>query len=269
MTKILFTDIDGTLLTDTKEIPEENRKAIEQMTNAGHKIDLATGRALPGAVSQAEKLSLTYDGCYVIAFNGGEIYDTYRKQTLYKSRIPMDTVDKIFQLCEKEQVHVQTYDNTHVLAYHMNKHLERYCKEIVCEYKLVDDITASLDQEPSKVLLLDYDNHETLERMKELILDVAGNTVDAFYSSPSLLEVVLKGTHKGVAVQKLCEILDIPLENSVAVGDGMNDIPMIKAAHIGVAMKNANDTVKSQADYVTTLTNNEGGFAELVEKFLL
>lgn len=268
-TKILFTDIDGTLLNDKKEIPDVNRKAIEQLIEEGHKIVLTTGRALSGTVGQAEKLGLTFDGCYIIAFNGAEIYDSYRKETLYKCRIPMDTVARIFAICEEQKVHVQTYDDKYVLAKENNAYLERYCREIVCESKIDTELPYSLVEEPSKLLLLSYDDHDKLYKMQRLILEAEGDMVDAFFSSKGLLEVVLKGTNKGAAIKRLCHILNIPIEHSVGAGDGNNDIPLLETAYVGAAMKNAVDVVKESADYVTERDNNEGGLAEIIERFIL
>lgn len=269
MTKILFTDIDGTLLDDKKEIPKANKEAIDAMLKEGHKIVLTTGRALSGTVGQAEKLGLTFDGCYIIAFNGGEIYDSYKKETLYKSRIPIEVAARIFALCEEHGVHVQTYDDKHVLAKKNHPYMERYCREIVCEARIDENLPFSLKEEPSKLLLLSYDDLDLLAEMKDLILEREGDIVDAFYSSTGLLEVVLKGTNKGVAIQTLCDILQIPLENSVGAGDGNNDLPLIASAHIGAAMKNGVEAVKQIADYVTEKDNNEGGLAEIIEKFIL
>lgn len=269
MTKILFTDLDGTLLDDVKNIPPVNREAVEEMLKKGHKIVLTSGRALPGVAGQAKKLGLEFEGCYLIAFNGGEIFDNYHKKTLYKNRLPMDVVVRLFDLCEENGIHVQTYDDEYVLARHMTKHLERYCREIECEAKIVDDVAAALPDEPSKVLLLDYEDHEVLVKMQEKILAAEGDIVDAFFSGSGLLEVVPKGTNKGVAVRKLCEILEIPIENSVATGDGMNDMPMLMAAHVGAAMKNAEKPVKEVADYISTVNNNEGGVAEVIRKFII
>ena len=269
MTKILFTDIDGTLLDDYKQIPPKNQQAINELIANGHKIVLTTGRALSGTVGQAEKLGLTFDGCYIIAFNGAEIYDTYRKKTLYKCRIPFDIVSRIFALCEKHGVHVQTYDDKYVLAKEDNAYLQRYCKEIVCQAQIDPELPHSLKEEPCKLLLLSYDDPDYLEEMRRLILETEGEFVDSFFSSKGLLEVVLKGTNKGNAIKRLCDILEISLENSVGAGDGYNDIALIETAHVGAAMKNAVTEVKEVADYVTEADNNEGGLAEVIKKFIL
>lgn len=268
-TKILFTDIDGTLLDDKQEIPAANRNAIEQLIKEGHKIVLTTGRALSGTTGQAEKLGLTFDGCYIIAFNGGEIYDSYRKETLYKCRIPMDVAARIFAICEEQNVHVQTYDSKYVLAKKESAFMERYCREVATESRVDPGLPYSLEEEPSKLLLLSYDDNEKLHEMKRLILEAEGDTVDAFFSSIGLLEVVLKGTNKGAGIKRLCDILNIPLENSIGAGDGINDIPLLETAYVGAAMKNAVDEVKEAGNYVTERDNNEGGLAEVIEKFIL
>ena len=269
MTKILFTDIDGTLLDDKKQILPKNQKAFDKLIAQGHKIVLTTGRALSGTVGQADKLSLTFDGCYIIAFNGAEIYDTYRKETLYKCRIPFDVVSRIFALCEEHGVHVQTYDDKYVLAKEDNAYLQRYCKEIVCQAQIDPALPHSLKEEPCKLLLLSYDEPDILDEMRRLILESEGEYVDSFYSSKGLLEVVLKGTNKGNAIKRLCDILEIPLENSVGAGDGYNDIPLLETAHVGAAMKNAVVSAKEAANYITEADNNEGGLAEIIEKFIL
>ena len=86
--RILFTDLDGTLLNDQKEITPETQKAIDQALAAGHKIVVTTGRPLASGLTCAEKAGLVKEGCYVIAFNGGQIYDPFHKKTIYGKTIP-------------------------------------------------------------------------------------------------------------------------------------------------------------------------------------
>jgi hypothetical protein len=269
MTKILFTDCDDTLLTTDKKVCEKNQIAIEKLIAQGHKIVLTSGRSLPSTLKQAEALELTFDGCYLISFNGGEIYDIYNKKTIYKSRLPLSIVEQIFQVGEDAGIHVQTYDDKYVLSHHQNEELLRYCHDMKCDYKVVDRVWEFLEDGPSKILLVDYENGPILEELRSKILEMFGDRVDSFFSNPSLMEVVTKGTNKGAAVQILCDYLNVPIENSVSAGDAMNDITMLKAAHVGVAVSNATDAVKEAADYITTLDHNEGAVAEIIEKFIL
>ena len=86
--KIFFTDLDGTLLNDKKEITPGNRAAISEALSAGHKIVIATGRPLASARIQAERLGLTGEGCYAITYNGGLIYDSFHRNVLLCTTVP-------------------------------------------------------------------------------------------------------------------------------------------------------------------------------------
>ena len=95
---ILFTDLDGTLLTDSKELTKENQDAIREAIEAGHKVVISTGRPLAGATAQARVLHLDGEGCYIICFNGGEIYDCAARKSLYRKCVPFDEVRYVFDL---------------------------------------------------------------------------------------------------------------------------------------------------------------------------
>lgn len=117
-TKILFTDLDGTLLNDQKEITAGNQAAISEALSCGHKIVIATGRPLASARIQAERLGLIKKGCYAITYNGGQIYDSYERKTLFGKQLPMETVVSLFQEARQMGIHIQTYSETHVVTEH-------------------------------------------------------------------------------------------------------------------------------------------------------
>ena len=88
-TKAVFLDLDGTLFTDEKTFSAGNCQAIEEALAAGHHIVISTGRPLASAIMQAKELGFTKKGCFVISFNGGEIYDMYRKKSIFKKPLAM------------------------------------------------------------------------------------------------------------------------------------------------------------------------------------
>ena len=90
-----------------------------------------------------------------------------------------------------------------------------------------------------------------------------------FFSDKLYLELVTAGVSKGAAVETLCQLLSIPIANSIAVGDAENDISMIQAAHTGAVMANASDRIKQFGNYITEADNNHSGVAEVIRKFLL
>ena len=119
-----------------------------------------------------------------------------------------------------------------------------------------------------KCLVINYREKTGLLRIQERIRRELDTQVDCFFSCDQYLEVVPKGMNKGQAVERMCRLLGVDIADAVAVGDEANDLSMIRAAGVGVAMANGTGEVKAAADYVTTRDNNHDGVAEVVEVFL-
>lgn len=267
--KIIFLDLDGTLLNDKKEFTAGNRKAIQEALKAGHKVVIATGRPLVSAVAQAETLGLIGEGCYIISFNGGEIYDTEKKESIYRKTVPLPYVRHIFDAAKEMGLHCQTYNDVEILTEADTPALQSYMKSIKVRGRIVPDIIEALDKEPVKLIVIDLNDHDKLLRFRDETAEWCEGKLDRFFSSPQYLEHVAPGISKGKAVRILCEHLGIPLSNTIAAGDAENDISMIEAAGIGAAMANAAPEVKAAADYVTKRTNNEDGVSEIIGRFML
>lgn len=270
--KTLFTDIDLTLLTDGKKLCDANRAALDKMISEGHRVVLTSGRAIDSVIKQANALHLVVPGAYCIAYNGAEIYDLYHQKTLHKSELSCALVEKLIAVADEYKIHIHAYDDEQVITRAASDELLLYCSHVKSTYKSVPNIEAYFrDHEikTPKLLAIDRQNHDQLESFRQDILTRCGGEIDAFYSNPSYVEIVQRGTSKGVAVRQLCKILEIAHEDTVGAGDAMNDIPLLEAVHTACAVKNATDEVKSHADYVTTLDNNEGAVAEIIERFIL
>lgn len=268
-TKIFFTDLDDTLLNEKKEITVGNRKAIEELLAAGHFVVISTGRALPGARYQAERLGLIGKNCYIICFNGGQIYDTEHDKLIYRQSLPMEYLRPLFDAAHEFGINIQTYSDTHVLAERDSEDLQYYCELQHIQPLIVPDITQALDEAPAKVLALDFQHPERVNQFRDHLAQMCQGKMDLFLSHPSLLEVVPPQVNKGNAIRYLCDYLGIPLANSVSAGDAENDLTMIQAAGIGAAMCNGISLVKEAADYVTKADQNHDGVAEIIYKFIL
>lgn len=268
-TKIIFLDLDGTLLNDQKEFTEGNRKAIRKALQAGHLVVIATGRPLVSAVTQAKKLGLTGEGCYIIAFNGGEIYDTVGKKSIYRKTIPLPYVRHIFDAAKEAGLHCQTYNDVEILTEKDTPALQFYMKMTKVGARIVPDVIEALEKEPVKMIVIDLQDREKLLRFRDATAGWCEGKIDRFFSSPEYLEHVAPGISKGGAIHILCEYLGIPMENTIAAGDAENDISMLQAAAVGAAMANAEPDVKAAADYVTERSNNEDGVSEIIERFML
>lgn len=268
--KALFTDLDGTLLDDGKEITAGNREAIDMALAQGHKVIITTGRPLISAVAQAEKLGLTADGCYVIAFNGGVIYDMGKHQVVYRETMPIEQVYALFDEANRRKLHIQTYEDDAVLVEPRcdGEEIRLYTGILKMNFRVIPEIR-TLKAEPPKCLLIGLHEVEPVRDFEKWVQEYGEGTLDAFFSNDTYLEVVPKGMNKGTAVHRLAEVLGIPMENTIAVGDAPNDLTMISEAGLGVCMVNGYQSVKDTADYITELDNNHDGVAEVIRKFML
>ncbi len=266
---ILFTDLDGTLFNDNKEFTSGNRDAINRALDQGHQVVISTGRPLVSAKLQAETLQLDREGCYVIAFNGGEIYDFSAGKSIYKKTIPLDQVKYVFQEAESFGLHCQTYDDKQILCTRASDEVKRYHASTKVPFRVVPDVIEALPSPPCKMIVISFTDHEKLLRFRDSTAPWASGKLDRFFSNDWYLEHVPVGVSKGTAVRYLCEYLHADLADTIAVGDAENDIPMIRTAGLGVAMKNADAAVKEAADWITTRDNNQDGVAEIIERYLL
>lgn len=271
-TKMIFLDLDGTLLDDEKNLPKANREAIDEALALGHKVLICTGRPLSSAIKQVPVLGLNRPGCYAITYNGGLIYDIGEKKTVYKRTLPIDQVKYLFKKAyEYGGIHIQTYTDRGFICEQDTKESREYARMTKTERRVVKDVAEALNgQEPCKVLAvaIGYDR-KRIEGFRRSLLEWAEGKLDVCFSSYELLEFVPEGVSKGNAVRQMSKLLGIPVENTIAVGDAENDISMIQAAGIGAVMKNANDDIKQYGDYITEKNNNEGGVAEVIRKFML
>lgn len=267
--KALFLDLDGTLLNDQKEVTPGNRRAIARALAAGHRIVITTGRPLVSAMGQAGQLGLTGPGCFLIAYNGGVLYGLGAGQVIFQKTIPLELVQPVFAEASRRGIHIQTYSAAQVLVEPRcaTGTAARYCRLTGMTYAVVPDIR-ELEEPPAKMLVIDYRQQTPLYDFRDWVLSRFGDRLDSFFSCNQYLEIVPRGLSKGSALLRLAELLGIPREGTVAVGDAANDLPMLQAAHVGVAMCNGTEEVKALADDVTTRDNNHDGVAQVIEKYL-
>jgi len=267
--RMLFMDLDGTLLNDAKQITDGNRAALDLALERGHGVIITTGRPLKSAMDQARMLGMDRPGCYLIAYNGAVIYDWTTEKQIFCRSLPYAVVHRIFDQALERGEHIQTYDTWKVLVEQRcdNASVRRYCGLIGMEFQVIEDVRKDLKEEPVKCLVINYERQAGLLKVQDWIRQNMQAEVDCFFSCDQYLEVVPKGMSKGEAVKMLCQMMGVDIAEAVAVGDAANDLSMIETAGIGVAMANGTAEVKAVADYITTLDNNHDGIAEVVERF--
>ena len=264
--KAISLDLDGTLMDSNKQLPDVNREALWKAIDNGVAVILASGRPLFGVLPVAEKLELKERGGYVLAYNGGNIWDCKNEKLIYSKTVPQECVPDICKVARKYDVSPLTYYKDLVISERAED--EYVLKEAFCnsaKVMQIDDIPAFVDYPEAKILLVGP--HEKLLPAKAELEQLYPDILDLFFSEDYFLEVVPKNVGKDISLNELLRQIGIEQSELIACGDGMNDISMIKYAGLGVAMANAEEEVKAAANYVT-LSNEEDGVAVVVENFI-
>lgn len=281
-TKILFTDLDGTLLSDAKkDISAVTRDKILEMLGAGHHFVLASGRSLNSILGVLEELNILEalaklqkkqqtGGVYAAAFNGAQLYDCIAKKPIAQYMVSIPTAQWLFDMAAARGMYIQTYMDKKLVSIADGKELEFYKKLIPMEHEITQRLENVLDHAPFKLLAIDLEDRARLEAFRETVqaAEESSNIICAF-SNPMYLEFYDKRAGKGNALVNLCNALHILEKNAIAAGDEENDCSMIEAAGIGVAMANAVPLLKERADYITEKDNNHDGIVEVIERFIL
>lgn len=268
MYKIIACDLDETLLNADTHVSQENRNAIQKAVEAGVKFVPATGRGYVSVQNTLKEIGLEQmAGEYAISFNGASITENKDNKVLYFNELAFSLADQLYRHGVDLDIAMYVYTQDMVYTYHIDDDERAYMtgrhnfKEI--ENK---DLSFLKGQKIAKVLYQSLDN-DYLHRIAAELGPIA-DKLDISYSSNRYLEFNHQGVNKGAGLVKLAEQLDVPIEETIAIGDNLNDLSMIQAAGVGVGVANVNPAMKDQCDYVTQADNNHGAVAEAIEHFI-
>lgn len=265
--KVIVLDLDGTLTNRDKVITPKTKQVLMEAQEQGKIVVLASGRPTYGIMPLAKELHLENYGGYVLSFNGGMITDCKTREVIFERQLPAEINEKILGLAEKERVDILTYEGEEIIT--DNPECPYAIKEAQINHlniRKIEDMKAHITFSVPKYLMLDDGDY--LAMVEPRVKAALGKNFSVYRSEPFFLEIMPKGIDKAQSLARLLEVLDIPVEQMIACGDGYNDLSMIEFAGLGVAMENAVLPVRTAADYVT-YSNNEDGVAHVVEKFML
>lgn len=268
-TKIFFADLDGTLLNKEKQITPLTYQTLKEWTDKGNKLVLCSGRALDSVINVRKTLGLgKFSNMYLIGYNGGEIYDCTAKTLLNRIALSYEQAKKCFEIAKRYDIHIQTFSDTHIITAKEDEEIIYYKKAVHTPVIYDENFMVHLDKEPCKCLAIFLHNKELMETFTNEIKQELGKEVNVMTSTPHFIEMFPIHSGKGFSVKWLCAYLNIPLENSLAAGDEMNDVSMLEAAGISIAMQNGRDFVKELADIVTETDHNNDGLVPVLKQFM-
>lgn len=272
--KLIAVDMDGTFLDDEKNIPTENMEAVRECASRGIELVPATGRTLLGLPDEVKHMPGVR---YAITVNGAVVVDLNEEKVIHSCKINTNLAVRIMELARdsEDDIMYDAYiDGIGYTTENFRKRFDYYVRTPVLvellrkTRKVVDDNIEYVREHHKEVekINLFFREEQARQKMRKLLEAIPEIVVTS--AIPSNLEINAKGADKGNAILRLAEYLKIRQEETMAFGDGGNDVTMIQKAGIGVAMENGYESVKAEADYITA-SNNEAGVAKAIRLFAL
>ncbi|MDR1356364.1 MAG: Cof-type HAD-IIB family hydrolase [Tannerellaceae bacterium] len=266
--KLLVLDVDGTLLNNSKDITPSTLTALLKVQQMGARIVLASGRSTHGLRPVANALEMDKYGGFILSYNGGQIFNMQTGELLFERRMNPEDIPYIERQANSRNFTILTYHQDAIITncaanLHVREEAERNNMRIVEARDFAQAVTFS----PCKCMLVSDDAEALAELLAKLKKRLIGS-LDVFRSEPYFIEVVPPQINKADTLGVLMENLQVGSEAVIAIGDGVCDIGMIQMAGLGIAMENADETVKRCADY-TTASNDDDGVAKAVEEHII
>jgi len=255
---LLVCDLDGTLLDDSMALDPALVEAFRRASERGLTISLATGRMPAAADPYRDQLGVTAP---VIYYNGAVVRGADGGPDLVSLTLPRGVLHRAWTVFSQAPVHPIFYRDDRLFCIANTLAVRRYCDEEGLRIDVVDDAGQFLALGGFiKSLLIGHPND--LGIVREELTPIVAEHGRLVRTRADYLEIIPVGASKGAALARLTAHLGVPLERVVAVGDQENDVEMLGAAGLGVAMPHAPDLVRRAADRIAP-AGPEGGLLRL------
>lgn len=268
--KLLALDMDGTLLDSQKRISPRTRTALEELAKRGVALAFSTGRNAKELLDYTSELPFIR---YGVLASGSFVYDLTQSRTLATTPIPHDALRATISVARGEDalIFLSCPDGTRAQqvtidrlgSYGMRAYQAMY--DLICER--IDDPLSWIASNPQRVMKMDvYHYDEAAYGRMSSKLEESGVPIQLFSSEPGCMEATAAGVDKGSGLRMLAAHLRVSMDEVVAVGDGGNDLAMLRAAGLPVAMGNASPEIREAARAIVD-DNDHDGIVELIERF--
>lgn len=262
--KLIFCDVDGTLLNDTKQCSQENIDAIKAIRKKGIVFGIATGRPIANVLSALVEWGLLDEVDYIIGSNGAEVYHCATAKTDLYFALEADTIRNIERLYHDLDVTVSVYEGTKLWVNKISNRLTKQSDSHRLKYQVIDFKKEIKHAYPKVLLMMEADYQA---RALTYAYNFPSQNYRIFPSSPNLLECVNPQLSKSFGITKIMEQHALTKGNVLCFGDTSNDIEMLKD-FVGVWMANGTEDAKLVSKY-TTLDNNHAGVAVFINQYIL
>ncbi len=264
MIKMVATDVDGTLLKWSYEYSPYVKDAIKKLQDNGIKVVLVTGRMHCAAIGIAKELGIKEP---IVSYQGGMIKEFYKSdKVLYRKDMDSERAQEIIDWAHENDIHINLYMDDVLYVEQDSETIRKYTDARFIDYHICKFDKLKI-QNVNKILAIDFND---ADRVTGWVRDLGKMFPDLYTvkSTPYFCEIANKEATKGNAVKFLQNLWGIKQEEILAIGDQDNDIELLKAGGIKIAMGNSTPALRECADYVTDTVDNDG-WATAVEHFCL
>lgn len=263
---LIITDFDGTLTGSDGKIAPETRNAIDAYVSAGGRFCVCTGRMTSSILPRVKELGLSG---LVASYQGAVISDIQSGKILVDGYISKEETSKICGVFELFDLHTHVYDLERFYVNREDEALKAYEKLCGVKGELVtnEPLSAFVSRTGLRARkILAMVGKEEKFHVYQRLSAILGDEFNVTYSAANLVEVTRKAYSKGSAVKFMADYYGIPIERTVAVGDNLNDLPMLETAGIGIAVANADPTLKDKA-IALEYTNDENAIGTVIGRY--
>lgn len=256
MPYLIAIDSDGTLRHSDGSISDRTKKIIEKLVKKGNIITICTARPRYHTLKISEEVGINR---FLISSNGTEVYDNLNNEIIYSAYLSSKYCKKIYSDVEKIGIRaIFVCDNVEYATQFI-----RNDSQILLNKNNIDNMLA---RNIKQIMIIGKDKKK-IKRYKNKVKKYNLNIIDTSSDAKEEIwfSIISSSASKGIALKKLAEYLDIPMCQTVAIGNDNNDLSMIQEAGIGIAVSNSTDKLKSLAKKITS-SNDDDGVAQSLEE---
>lgn len=259
----LVFDMDGTLLNDEHELSPLTIRALNELRERGFNLVIATGRHFNDLRPYLAQLG---GGISAITCNGATIHD-HHGELIHREGLPLLVNEALLPLAEQFKVHINMYTDSEWLVTSPCEIMLRAHEKAQFYYRQID-LQEMLDTHALKILF--YGENLLLQALKAQIVKDHPLQINLTFSDPYYLEVMQHNISKGHSLEVLLQKLSLPLNQTMAFGDGMNDVELFRTVTHPILMENSSATLKQLFPHAKrTFTNHDDGVARFLYEHVL
>ena len=259
---LIALDLDGTLVKGPNGVTPRVRASIRDAQDAGIQITIATGRMYRSARRFAEDLGVTLP---IICYQGAMVRHPLTDEISVHDVVPYGSAVAAIAFARGIGLHVNAYLDDSLYMEADTPEGRFYAASSKVPINFVDDLTAAVAEGTTKLVFV-TDEDQVLKTIDSLEAHL-DDDVRVTRSHPRFAEVIGRDVNKGRALRAVAGSAGVPIEATMAIGDNLNDLDIVKAAGIGVAMSDGDPRVVAAADWVTG-TYEDDGVAQAIDRLL-